>query len=76
MEDIFETLGNILRPENTAENNRVYKIEISFTSSRPLTALEMDSIVSAITVQVEEPFNFYTLTEIDAEISNIQTTRE
>jgi len=76
MEDIFETLGGILRPENTAENNRVYKIEISFTSSRSLTALEMDSIVSAITVQVEEPFNFYTLTEIDAEISNIQTTRK
>ena len=66
MEDIFETLGGILRP---------YKIEISFTSSRSLTALEMDSIVSAITVQVEEPFNFYTHTEIDAEISNIQTTR-
>jgi len=76
MEDIFETLGGILRPKNTAENNRVYKIEISFTSSRSLTALEMDSIVSAITVQVEEPFNFYTNEEIDAEISNIQTTRK
>jgi len=52
-----------------------YKIEISFTSNRLLTALEMDSIVSAITVQVEEPFNFYTNQEIDAEISNIQITR-
>lgn len=49
-----------------------YKIEISFSSDRPLTAEELNSIVSGMYAEVEEPHNYSTLRKIDVTTSNIQ----